>query len=153
MPRRPGRSGTLLVAVAAFALLVAFFGRRIEPARDRNRGRHWTLSGTVQDGRSISIAVRGSDLAGAKDGLTIGRDPRRCQIVIDDPTVSGRHARLSLAAASGADAAHVWVEDLHSTNGTFVDGRPVTPGPDKAVPLPAGSALVLGGCRVRFRPA
>jgi pSer/pThr/pTyr-binding forkhead associated (FHA) protein len=42
------------------------------------------------------------------------------------------------------------IEDLRSTNGTFVDGRRVSPGPDKAVPLPVGATLSIGGCQIRF---
>ena len=38
-------------------------------------------------------------------------------IEIDHPTTSSRHAALHAAAAPG----RVWVEDLGSTNGTFID--------------------------------
>ncbi len=51
-------------------------------------------------------------------GGEVGRDPR-CAIVLDDPTVSARHARLEYRDG-------VWrVTDLGSTNGTFVNGRRV----------------------------
>ena len=41
------------------------------------------------------------------------------QIVIDNPTVSGRHARVY------RDGPHFVLEDLKSTNGTFVNENPV----------------------------
>jgi hypothetical protein len=53
--------------------------------------------------------------------LTIGRRADQ-DIVLDDPSVSRTHARIHLA---GADAA---VEDLGSTNGTSVNGRPIGSG-------------------------
>jgi pSer/pThr/pTyr-binding forkhead associated (FHA) protein len=51
-----------------------------------------------------------------QDEITIGRDISN-RFVINDPEVSRRHARLT-AQASG-----YVIEDLGSTNGTFVDGQ------------------------------
>jgi len=47
---------------------------------------------------------------------TIGRDPAN-DIAIDDDQLSGRHARV-VRREDG-----FWVEDLGSTNGTFVNGK------------------------------
>jgi pSer/pThr/pTyr-binding forkhead associated (FHA) protein len=52
-------------------------------------------------------------------GVTIGRLPDNA-VIIDNPAVSGHHARMY------PDGNQVIIEDLHSTNGTFVNGRPVT---------------------------
>src|SRR5687768_3944480 len=49
----------------------------------------------------------------------LGRDPE-ADHVLDDPMVSWRHARLTRTATSTV------VEDLGSTNGTFVNGRRIT---------------------------
>jgi serine phosphatase RsbU (regulator of sigma subunit) len=65
--------------------------------------------------------------------MTLGRDSAR-DLVLADPDVSRLHARISVHAGQ------VIVEDQHSTNGTFVDGRAVT-GP--AV-LTDGSILAVG---------
>jgi pSer/pThr/pTyr-binding forkhead associated (FHA) protein len=51
--------------------------------------------------------------------ITIGRAPDN-MIVIDDPSVSGRHAQLRLAGEV------YQLKDLDSTNGTRVNGIPVT---------------------------
>jgi pSer/pThr/pTyr-binding forkhead associated (FHA) protein len=51
--------------------------------------------------------------------ITIGRLPDN-PIVIDNPAVSGRHARVFI------DASGVVIEDLESTNGTFVNERRIT---------------------------
>jgi pSer/pThr/pTyr-binding forkhead associated (FHA) protein len=51
--------------------------------------------------------------------VTIGRLPDNT-IVIDNPAVSGHHACASL------DGEHFIIEDLESTNGTFVNDRRVT---------------------------
>jgi pSer/pThr/pTyr-binding forkhead associated (FHA) protein len=52
-------------------------------------------------------------------GLTIGRAPDNA-VIIDNPAVSGHHARVF--SESGA----VILEDLNSTNGTFVNGQHTT---------------------------
>jgi pSer/pThr/pTyr-binding forkhead associated (FHA) protein len=52
-------------------------------------------------------------------GLTIGRLPDNA-VVIDNPAVSGHHARVF------EEGGHLVLEDLRSTNGTFVNGRPIT---------------------------
>jgi pSer/pThr/pTyr-binding forkhead associated (FHA) protein len=49
--------------------------------------------------------------------LTVGRMPD-CEIVVDDPSVSKHHARLSWSEATR----QVHVEDLGSSNGTHVNG-------------------------------
>jgi len=54
-----------------------------------------------------------------KHSLTLGRDPRN-DVVIDHPQVSRRHACI-------ARQSNAWViEDLESTNGTFVNGTLLT---------------------------
>lgn len=53
-----------------------------------------------------------------KERLTIGRKPSN-DIHIDDPTISGEHAAILMLQ-------HAYVEDLNSTNGTSLNGKPVT---------------------------
>lgn len=72
-----------------------------------------------------------TDLAGS--GLLLGRDPA-CNLVINDVEVSRRHARL--IAQSGGYA----IEDLGSTNGTFIEGQRIK----GVVPLKLGANIRLG---------
>lgn len=72
---------------------------------------------------------------------TIGRDPR-CGICLDDASVSRRHARIRVPVAGGAV-----VEDLDSTNGTFVEGRRVK----DARPLRDGDTVAIGSVALTFR--
>jgi len=51
--------------------------------------------------------------------ITVGRDGAR-DLVLADQDVSRLHARISV------DDDRVVVEDTHSTNGTFVDGRAIS---------------------------
>lgn len=68
-----------------------------------------------------------------QDEITIGRDISN-RLVINDPEVSRRHARLT--AQSGGYV----IEDLGSTNGVFVDGQRLM-GPHL---LRAGQVVMLG---------
>src|SRR5262245_40426407 len=53
-----------------------------------------------------------------KDGMVIGRNPD-CDVVLTDGHPSRKHARLNLKADG------LWVEDLGSANGTFVNGEQI----------------------------
>lgn len=72
--------------------------------------------------------------------LIIGRDPM-CDITINDPEISRQHARLSRTDDG------FQIEDLGSTNGTFVNGQrlasePVALQPGQAINMGSGVRLV-----------
>ena len=73
---------------------------------------------------------------------TIGRS-ESCDVVLDDPAVSRRHARVSVQK-SGARPV---VTDLGSYNGTVVAGRAMA---DPA-PVPAGATVRLGATCLQWR--
>ncbi|MBN0044528.1 FHA domain-containing protein [Streptomyces actuosus] len=76
-------------------------------------------------------------LAGVRSVL--GRDPG-CDMRIDDPYVSGRHAVLNRSGAQ------VVLEDLGSANGTLVNDRPVR----APWTLHDGDVLTLGTVSLRY---
>ncbi len=76
---------------------------------------------------------RRTELSQESRSLLIGRDPA-CNLVVNDVEVSRRHARL--IAQSGGYA----IEDLGSTNGTFVNDQRIS---DIAT-LQPGSSIRLG---------
>ncbi|MEW6431864.1 MAG: FHA domain-containing protein [Myxococcota bacterium] len=71
----------------------------------------------------------------ASESLTVGRLPD-CDVVVDDPSVSKHHARLSWNEALWA------VEDLGSANGTRLNGR-----------LVEGMGLIQDGDELAFGDA
>ncbi|WP_413316914.1 FtsK/SpoIIIE domain-containing protein [Agrococcus sp. 1P02AA] len=64
--------------------------------------------------RAVSGALQGQEFSLAKGHWRIGRDAAN-DIVLDDPLVSKRHARVEVGA-------HVELVDLGSSNGIMVDG-------------------------------
>jgi two-component system cell cycle response regulator len=91
---------------------------------------------------AFSVVVVQGPAAGARVALerevVIGRDPR-CELPIGAADVSRRHARIV------PDADGHRVVDLGSTNGTWVNGRPIT-----SRKLSPGDRIELGSCVLRY---
>jgi len=74
-----------------------------------------------------------------KERTSIGRRPYN-DIVIDHLAVSGEHAVILLSAGGSAD-----VEDMGSTNGTFVNGQAI-----KRHALRSGDTVEVGKYKLRY---
>lgn len=68
------------------------------------------------------------------DEVFIGRDPKKCQIILNDPEVSSVHAVLR------KNLTEVTLEDLNSSNGTILNAERI----NKAT-LQTGDEFVIGG--------
>ena len=73
-----------------------------------------------------------------KERTTLGRRPYN-DIVIDNLAVSGEHAAMLLTGNE------VFLEDLNSTNGTYVNGKAV-----KKQPLQNGDTIEVGKYKIKF---
>lgn len=73
-----------------------------------------------------------------KDRTSLGRRPYN-DIVIDNLAVSGEHAVLQLAGNE------VHLEDLNSTNGTYVNGKAV-----KKLLLASGDTVEIGKYKIKY---
>jgi len=76
-----------------------------------------------------------------EDEVIVGRD-EKCQIVLDDDSISRRHARLAL----DDDDVYV-IEDLNSKNGTYVNDEMT----DGKVPLKPDDRIEIGTTVFRYR--
>jgi hypothetical protein len=84
----------------------------------------------LREGSSIEVSA----------ATVVGRDAEVDVRLDGDEFASARHARIELRDGG------VWVEDLGSTNGTFVNGAKVT----RKRRLRAGDALRIGQTELRF---
>ena len=81
---------------------------------------------------------RDQDVQITKDKTTLGRRPYN-DIVIDNLAVSGEHAVLQMV---GAD---VFIEDLNSTNGTYINGKAI-----KKRLLADNDTIEIGKYKIKF---
>ena len=130
----------LFVARAVRAVLLDVYGPRASrpPGRRRQRGTRSSSPATPRPARTARRLPRQlvvHDLDGTRsvplgDSVTIGR-AASCDLVVADKYVSNVHARIF------AEDGTYWLEDLGSTNGTYVNrGKvsvPVAIGPGDEV--------------------
>jgi len=97
--------------------------RSTRRSRERTRmaiDRGLVMSGVDPEGHPVRLEIGAHELR-MPGGLVIGRSAGLVQCVIDRRTVSGAHARLKV------DGGRILIEDLNSTNGTWINGRPLSP--------------------------
>jgi hypothetical protein len=127
-------AGRLLLLALLYLFLFAAVRAGIGLVSGQRSKRPGSYTLTVAQGPSelmgVSLPVSGP--------VVIGRSPG-ADIVIGDDFVSARHARVSPV---GAD---VVVEDLGSTNGTLLNGSPIS----SAKTLRPGDEIEIGTVRLR----
>jgi hypothetical protein len=107
-----------------------------DPTPSDTVGPAWMLGGHDADGKTFNARLSLTSLRRLKYGVTVGRHDELCEVLVNHPSLSRRHARFRLQG----DA--LTMEDLNSTNGTTVDGKPLKP--FEPHPVDASSVLVLG---------
>ena len=80
-----------------------------------------------------AMGLRSGDEYDLRDGVTLGRGDK-ADIQIEDPFASSRHARISRQGDV------LVLEDLNSTNGTWLNGSPL----DGPQPLHPGDRIRIG---------
>ena len=103
----------------------------------------WALSGFDSDGKAVRVSVANETLASAARGLVIGRQESLSDLVLDDNTVSRRHARV--VELNGG----VGIVDLNSSNGTAINGQLLAPYKDP-IPLSTGAKIEFGDVKLTF---
>jgi two-component system cell cycle response regulator len=93
----------------------------------------------------VLVVVQGEEIGRRyllnENRLVLGRDADQAELVLPDPSVSGRHAALSVDPEEERYA----IRDLESRNGTFVNGVRVRNGP-----LRDGDKIFVGGTVLKF---
>lgn len=133
----------LTLWIIRLLFLVLLYGFLFAVVRVLLRDLRAASRGPAELGRLVVLASpRGEPVPGGSYPLdavtTLGRDVNNA-IVLDDPFASAEHAVLTFRGRSW------FVEDLASTNGTFVNGVPV----EGLAPLGFGDEIQVG--EIRFR--
>ena len=101
---------------------------------------NWAFSGTDSNRQKVSIAITPAEIekamGAAEKGLVLGRSASMADKVLNDPSVSRRHAKLTLHDGS------LTIEDLKSAYGTKVNGQALEPFAPTLVN--AGDTVVIG---------
>ncbi len=85
--------------------------------------------------------LKGTRLELASSPIMLGR-AQEATLVLEDDYASGRHARLF------PQGSRWFIEDLGSTNGTFLGGNPLT----RALPVDVGVPIRIGKTVIELRP-
>lgn len=156
--RRPRQQ--IVRVVERASTRVRGLGQRSLPAQPRSASRHAPPRARApaprpapMPGRPALVLAAGSDAGsprkdilitdrhlGPGNGFVIGRHAPHVHGVVDHPTVSRRHARITREGST------LLVEDLDSSNGTRVNGVRLRPRTKHAIR--AGDSVQLGGSGV-----
>lgn len=101
----------------------------------------WVLSGFDTQGNTLRVAFSRADLdkamAGAEKGIILGRSSSLSDKVVNDASVSRRHAKIARAEDEA-----LTIQDLNSAYGTKVNDEAVTAFQSR--PLAAGDKVTMG---------
>ena len=101
----------------------------------------WTLTGKDSTGQSASLGLTRDEIekamGKAEKGLVVGRSASMADKVLNDPTVSRRHAKFAISDGT------LTIEDLKSAYGTKVNGQALEPFQPTLVN--PGDSIVVGG--------
>ena len=140
-----GKFWAIILAVIVFAVLLGIYlyirkhrgimvvqdkmvlGDKMEQKKHIKSDQSTTKN--AADEKEMAVQINGS--------IIIGR-ASFCDIYFDDLKMSGQH--FALLVQNGG----IFLSDLNSTNGTFVDGKPVEAGPEVTVPVANGSTIEAG---------
>ena len=100
-----------------------------------------TLVGVVPE---VATTIQKIDLR-QQATLSIGRSPDN-DLVLEHPSISRHHARIARVGQQD----QFFIEDLRSSNSTFVNDQPIEPG--KPYPLIPGNTVRIGPIKFLFAP-
>jgi pSer/pThr/pTyr-binding forkhead associated (FHA) protein len=125
----------LALRIALSVVLYAFLGWALYTVWKDLRQQSAPRAGSLTPALTLTVASQDEPQVYQFSGseIIVGRDPiSDCHLM--DQTISARHTRLVYHHNQW------WVEDLHSTNGTFLNQEPVT----ESIVITSGDQLRCG---------
>ena len=108
----------LFLRVALAVLLYAFLGVGLYQLWRDLRRQAELLAARQAPPLNLRLPQEDQGLSFTQPEIFMGRGSV-CDFIVEDPTISARHARLSYHQGQW------WLDDLASTNGTFLNGEAV----------------------------
>jgi uncharacterized RDD family membrane protein YckC len=100
------------------------------------RSKKIIFSGFDSQGHVVRLNFDINSPALMDTGIFIGRDSKTCDLSINDGSISRTHARIFKKNEA------LWIEDLDSTNGCYLNGKKVVNG--SVTELPTRGVIMLG---------
>ena len=100
------------------------------------------LEGTDETGQPFALSIPALAL-GDPDGVVVGRNPANAEFIINNEAISREHVKLTCMDGD------LQVQDLDTTNGTWLNGRQLSPGISSL--LQDNDQLELGPVRLTVR--
>lgn len=139
----------LSVLVVAGLVAVVLWRRKAAPSRRAAVAQTASAAGYLGSlramigGSAVEIVLRRDDLLRSPSGLVLGRSRNDVDYVVGDDSISRQHLRFTLAVG------RLYVEDLNSANGSWVDGVPLAA--FKPMALPPDAKIVCGSVALEWR--
>jgi len=102
-----------------------------------------TKDGWLISGADIKLTISDVQLNAARLGITIGRSAKLSELLVNDDSVSRRHARISYIKND------LYIEDLNSLNGLWINNQALKP--FEKLQVKSGETLVLGELPMSFK--
>ena len=129
---------TVAIILLVLLLVVIALRRRKQQLADaKARFNDVLFTGHDGGGNPYRVRVDGIAIMQSEDGMIIGKNSREANLVISNAQVSRRHARIWVVDGE------LKITDLGSSNGTTVNGVPVSPGSE--VSIRHGDHVHFGG--------
>ncbi len=138
IPPPSGGGSALPVALGLGTALLAFGLIAFAIVRAREGGAGRDGSGGAGGAEALTLAGPGGVAITLRPGVHLLGREEDCDILLQDDTVSRLHARLTV------EQGRLYVEDLGSTGGTYINGRPAPRGVAYS-----GDTLRVGGTELR----
>ena len=105
--------------------------------RASGKSGRWVLAGFDSNGHVVRLSFDAEDPKLYDDGLILGRDSQSCDLHISDQSISRRHAKIFITNGD------IWIEDLGSTNGIYINGKKIRA--NQSAPFNLSGTLAIGG--------
>jgi hypothetical protein len=137
------------VLVVAVLVAVVLWRRKLAPPRRAAAAETASVAGYLGSlramigGSAVEFMLRRDDLLRSPSGLVLGRSRDGVDYVMDEESISRQHLRFTLAVG------RLYVEDLNSANGSWLDGVPLAA--FKPMALPPDAKIVCGSVALEWR--